>query len=50
MKHVETGKTARQIIDARLGNPLPPPKDLAPDQRTGILNLGLLLSKEKDRD
>ena len=32
--------TARQIIEARLGQRLPPTRDLAPDQRQAILRLG----------
>lgn len=35
--------TARQIIEARLGHPLPATKDLAPDERRALLLLGLAL-------
>jgi len=37
--------TARQIIEARLGQRLPPTRDLAPDQRQAILRLGRQLIK-----
>jgi len=39
--------TARQIIEARLGQRLPPTRDLAPDQRQAILLLGRQLIKDQ---
>jgi hypothetical protein len=35
--------TARQIIEARLGRPLPPTRELAPDQREAIKRLAIEL-------
>ena len=35
--------TARAVIEARLGHPLPPTKELRPDERRAILGLGLRL-------
>jgi hypothetical protein len=39
--------TARQIIEARLGHPLPPTRDLASDERKAILGLGLQLIRSR---
>jgi hypothetical protein len=36
-------KTARQIIEARLGRKLPPTKDLPPDLRKAVYRLALQL-------
>lgn len=35
--------TARQIIEARLGHPLPPTRALAPDEREAIKRLAIQL-------
>jgi hypothetical protein len=40
--------TARQIIEARIGKPLPPARELAPDQRTALQRLGYQLIKNRD--
>lgn len=38
-------QTARQIIEARLGQKLPPTKELPPDLRDALRRLGLQLVK-----
>ena len=35
--------TARQIIEARLGYPLPPTRELAPDERAAVKRLAIAL-------
>jgi hypothetical protein len=37
--------TARKIIEARLGHPLPPTRELAPDERRAIKTLAVQLIK-----
>ena len=41
--------TARQIIEARLGRPLPPTHDLPPDLRDALRLLGLQLVQNDSR-
>ena len=41
--------TARQIIEARLGRPLPPTHDLPPDLRDALRLLGLQLVQSDSR-
>jgi hypothetical protein len=38
-------RTARQIIEARLGRKLPPARDMAKDERDAVRLLGLQLIK-----
>ena len=39
--------TARQIIEARLGHPLPPKRELAPDERQAIKRLAIALLRAR---
>ncbi|EEX09592.1 hypothetical protein SL1157_1634 [Ruegeria lacuscaerulensis ITI-1157] len=39
--------TARQIIEARVGRKLPPVSQMARDERTAVLRLGLELARQK---
>ena len=39
--------TARQIIEARVGHPLPPTRELAPDEREAIKRLAIALLRTR---
>ena len=39
--------TARAIIEARLGHPLPPTRQLAPDERQAIKRLAMTIIRAK---
>jgi len=40
--------TARQIIEARLGHPLPPTRDLAPDERLQLIRSRRAIQRAKE--
>ena len=39
--------TARQIIEARLGHPLPPVAQMRPDERRAVMLLAIQLIKQR---
>ena len=45
----QTTKTARQIIEARLGRELPPTRELRRDERTAVKKLAIELLKVRGK-